>query len=386
MSNRSIIPRGFDRVGEATYEMSPIEGKGISSDVSLRVFFDPDGLLGNTILQFDVSPVVDDRRKEIIASYGLDQQRIPWFDGLTWGVIRYNLLNSMLVVPLEPGAPSASSPDPHTRIAEHLGIRSERGIDGDGKDFLDVRCTLGAKALSELYDSVRGLGDSVKFTDYHSNTNPGNNMSYEGEQLIEGLKDGTVLVAPVPEEGVSVTNIAWSAIHDNILHLYGNILLRTPAFNELVRTFGPRKDVSYIDSELAYVAGTITELIDYGWYEPIRPGENYVPYTKLHELLIPFIDDSNPMVARLINEARLLRKIKDRTQEPTDAEWDEYVQLVLSPDSVLEQLDDAANSIPRRFVSVTGKELRKERLDMLSVISALGATAGNNNRYGGGLN
>lgn len=293
----------------------------------------------------------------------------PKIQGGQFGVIRWNLEQSILIAPLEPGQPAEQSNNPAAIVAKRLGIRSERGVKGNS-EFLNIWCTLGASALGDLNDIVPGLGDSVSLRDYEANDG---GMSYPGSMLTEGMSNGTVLVAPTPQEGVSLETTAWSAVHDNILHLYGNLLLRTPEFNELVRQFGPEKDVGKLDSSLAYAAGHIHGLRDYSWYNKLIGKEHFAPYAGLRGFLGTFLDSGNSSVKRLNREIELLNKF--RTGKASELEEDEYRTLVLGKDSVLDQFDQAANSIPQRFLAVTADLYKEPALDNSKIVAITQALA-----------
>ncbi len=371
MLQQNSFSPGFELVGStlANPDSDPSLSESHISEVVLDIYHNPAARLGNTLLRFNVTPSDVSAYQARAKDLGLDDQKTPVLGGGQFGVIRWNLEQSILIAPLEPGQPAEQSNNPAAIVAKRLGIRSERGVKGNS-EFLNIWCTLGASALGDLNDIVPGLGDSVSLRDYEANDG---GMSYPGSMLTEGMSNGTVLVAPTPQEGVSLETTAWSAVHDNILHLYGNLLLRTPEFNELVRQFGPEKDVGKLDSSLAYAAGHIHGLRDYSWYNKLIGKEHFAPYAGLRGFLGTFLDSGNSSVKRLNREIELLNKF--RTGKASELEEDEYRTLVLGKDSVLDQFDQAANSIPQRFLAVTADLYKEPALDNSKIVAITQALA-----------
>ncbi len=350
MNSLEIAPPGYELLGVVNKTPEGLS-QTITSLAQLAVFHNPDVGLSNTLVRLQAVPGDDEiQRQNTAQALGikLTPEDLPWLGDQELGMIRWHIARSRLLQPVVAFGSlylgSTSGPPP--KLASAVGATLELHQGSSGEQRADVYCTLGASALAEVYRRYPTLEGSVVFEEGHE---PDNNPKYSGSRLVAAVTQGITLVAGRPKPDDDLFQTAYYALHDNVFHLYSNILLRTPEVNQLFKEYGVTPNAGNLDNILAFADANIHSMAKHGWYKDIETGRHYSPYTELRSFLSKFLDPGNPDVQRLHREVELHEQRRDGI--PVDI--DKYRTLVNSPDCMLDKLDAAANSLPRRFRDVS---------------------------------
>ena len=209
----------------------------ITKSTSIDVYYLPINTLGNAIIRIRTSPSEYPRRDKIAAglSISLSPDAIPWVGNGKHSDLRWHL-DSNLVRPVKGSQEQPSDTNLGSTVAKAIGVKAKFEVDDStGLHTLDVFCTLRSKALEGMYAHLPDLEDSVVLRETEGD------KPHSGMTIADGTEKGITLVAGRPNEKADVLEIAYYALHDNLLHLYANIILRTTPFNEMISRFGVTK-------------------------------------------------------------------------------------------------------------------------------------------------
>jgi hypothetical protein len=343
------IPDGFETISKI--EGEPLDqkiGARLLAHATIEAFTNGTDEPGNYIIQLTTTSPTDlAERARVARSLGIDisDEAVPFlpdsFSPPLISRVGYELRNSILLRPRPLGAPHVSD------IGQALGTGSEWWREGQ-EHTLRVTLSVGACAISQALDR---LGASNLQAHEAAET------QYETEQLAQAVETGKVLVCKRPDATANVdaaTAFLWP-LHDNVFHLYSNILLQTPEFTEFVATYGANRIPGKLDAGLAYAGARLHLMSDIDWYTHTATAQ--APYREFRHFLYGFIHPEGDGAIRLKEELDTLEKAdeliaQEEMEEDVVAQLDSKYAIIDRPGNMLDRLDPVANSIIGRFVKL----------------------------------
>lgn len=176
--------------------------------------------------------------------------------------------------------------------------------------------------------------------------------AYETEDLVWAIENGKMLVCGRPEATTEVDPAAallWP-LHDNVFHLYSNILLQTVEFTDFVKRHGANNQPAALDGYLAAAGARLHGMSAPDWYSK---AQSYAPYRQFRYFLQGFINQQSEGSMRLAEELEAL-KVLDNAGSVLDDEsvFQGSLAIVDRPGNMLDQLDPIVSSIVSRFVAI----------------------------------
>lgn len=344
------IPAAFDSIFSIESEPGDtLVAPYLMEHVRLEAFTNGDDKPGNYIIQVRTRLPADlAERERVAAKLGIDVRdgAIPYLPSdLSEPIISrvgFELRNSTLLRPRPLGDPDIRD------IAHELGIDA-RWQRKDREHILYVRLSVGTAAISQALD--RSGIDNLRAYEAPE-------TQYETEELVRAVETGRVLVCKQPATATdidAVTALVWP-LHDNVFHLYSNILLQTPEFTKFVRAHGANREPGQLDGRLASAGAVLHRMSGQDWYD--RPATVQAPYRQFRRFLYEFIDPKSQGAIRLNEELEAMAKVDDIIGQK--AELDDTAEALLKENraimdrsgNVLDQLDPIVSSIITRFIKI----------------------------------
>lgn len=347
------IPSGFDSIVRIEDEPNdPMIGRRLLDHVSAEAFTNGEDEPGNYMVEIKTTLPVDvAEREKVAAALGINicDSAIPYlpseFSEPLISRLGFELRNSILLRPRPMGTP------PDNDMANALGIGTEWWRK-DREHILRVRLSVGMTAVSRGLDRL-GIG----------NLEPSEapETQYETEELARAVETGKVLVCkqPVTAGNVDATSALLWPVHDNVFHLYSNILLQTPEFTEFVKMHGANREPGALDGHLAAAGATLHRMSADDWY--MHTTSIQAPYRQFRSFLYGFIDPESNGAIQLNQELDAMAevdKIIERDGEPDTAAVDSLAAnraIMDRPGNMLDQLNPVVSSIISRFIQLHPK-------------------------------
>lgn len=342
-------PVGFDSFcrieGESTDMMI---GRRLIEHVSVEAFTNGRDEPGNYIIEVRTTLSANlPEREKIAGELGIDVRpsAIPYLpDQMSDPLISrigFELRNSILLRPRPLGTPAP------TDIAHALGIGAE-WWQKDREHGLRVRLSVGMAAVSQGMERL-GIDNVYPYETPET--------QYETEELAQAVEVGRVLVCKRPDiiADVDIATIFLWPLHDNVFHLYSNILLQTPEFTEFVRAHGANRRPGALDGHLAAAGARLHRMSAQDWYSFTTTTQ--APYRQFRHFLHGFIDPESEGAVRLKEEIAAMESVDDILgKEGFDKAAEDLLRsnraIIDRPGNMLDQLNPVVSSIIARFVQL----------------------------------
>jgi len=340
------IPSGFDSMYKIEGEPTDEIGSRLLDHISLEAFTNGRDEPGNYIIEIRTTlPDNLAERERIARALGINisdnaMLHVPnEFSEPIIPRIGFELRNSMVLCPRPLGDP------PGNDTARTLGIGAEWWREGR-MHTLRIGLSVGTAAISQGIDRL-GITSPQAYEAPET--------QYETEELAKAVETGRALVCKRPDRNADIdasTAFLWP-LHDNVFHLYSNILLQTPEFTAFVRTHGANRRPGELDGDLAAAGAQLHRMSAEDWYSFTTTTQ--APYRRFRHFLRGFIDTESEGATRLSQELDAMEKVDEvlKKADLNDAALallDANRAIMDRPDSMLDQLDPVVSSIIARFV------------------------------------
>jgi len=343
------LPAEFDSIVKV--EGTPDEGtisRCLLEHVAIEAFTNGRDEPGNHIIEVRTTlPENLARRDSLATELGINIQdsAVPYvpdeFPDSIIPRIGFELRNCMLLRPRPLGEPAASD------TARALGIGAEWWRE-DRAHTLRITLSAGKTAISQ---GLERLGiDNLQAREALD-------AKYETEELVRATEAGKLLVCGRPDNAADADapTAILLPLHDNVFHLYSNLLLQTAEFTAFVRSHGANKQPGELDGQLAYAGARLHDMSGQDWYA--RTDTTQAPYRQFRRFLYGFIDPHSEAAIRFKEELDAMERVDKVDQEAKPdaaaiATLDQNLALMDRPGNMLDQVSPVVSSIIARFVKL----------------------------------
>lgn len=337
-------PSSFESIAKIEGQPEDLIGSSLLKQVTFEAFTNSSNRPGNYMIEItSILPKDLEERERVAAHLGINigDEAIPHIpaemsDPLI-ARLGFELRNSILLRPRPLGEPPARD------TAHALGIGAEWWRE-DRRHTLRIQMSVGEAAVAEGLQRL-----DISKPEAHD----AGKSTYQTEDLVRAVEVGRTLVAKRPKVSQGDAAAFLWPLHDNVFHLYSNILLQTPEFTEFIATHGANREAGVLDGRLAAAASQLHCMASNDWYSFTETTQT--PYRQFRHFLYRFIDPETKGAVQLKEELDALEKVdkirnKQQLDDADDALLESNRAIIDRPGNMLDQLNPVASSIIARFV------------------------------------